>query len=109
MSTLNTLINKSGYFEARTTTEQRQVLALLGKEAFSFAETVYKELKDPDKLAEAVKYLEQKAAVVGIKVTFEEARAVVEAAWLEDKRKELPVIEVGTIESVDTAAAPAAN
>lgn len=87
------------YYEARTTTEQRTTLALLGKEAFSFAETVYRELKGPDKLAEATKYLEKKAAVVGIKVTFEEARAAVEAAWLEDKRKELPLVEFGELKT----------
>lgn len=85
------------YFEARTTNEQRQVLALLGKEAFSFAETVYRELKGPEKLAKAVQYAEEKAAAAGIKVSFEEARAVVEAAWLEDKRKEMPVVEVAEL------------
>ncbi|HOV79346.1 MAG TPA: phage holin, LLH family [Bacillota bacterium] len=100
---LNSLKKKAeAYFEARTTTEQRQILALLGKEAFSFAETVYKELKGPEKLAEAVKYLLDKAEAAGIKVTVEEARAVVEAAWLEDKRKEMPVIEVGELKTGGT-------
>lgn len=87
-SWLNQLKNKAeAYFEQRTTAEQRKILMLLGKEAFSFSETVYKELKGPDKLAEAVKYLEDKAARLGIPVTFEEARAVIESAWLEDKKK----------------------
>ncbi len=77
------------YYEARTTAEQRQTLALLGKEAFSFAETVYLELDGPGKLERAIEYVALKAAAAGIHVPAEEIRAVVEAAWLVDKRKEL--------------------
>jgi LL-H family phage holin len=100
---LNGLKQKAeAYYEARTTTEQRTTLALLGKEAFSFAETVYRELKGPDKLAEAIKYLEQKATAAGINISFEEARAAVEAAWLEDKRKELPVVELAELKTFGT-------
>ena len=73
------------YYEARTTAEQRQILALLGKEAFSFAETVYRELDGPGKLERAVEYVKLKAAAAGIYVAAEEIRAVVEAAWLDKK------------------------
>ncbi|TEB13346.1 phage holin [Pelotomaculum propionicicum] len=101
---LNTLKQKAeAYFEAKTTSEQRSVLALLGKEAFSFAETVYKELDGPAKLARAVEYVEQKAQEAGITVAAEEIRAVVEAAWLEDKRKEMPAIEAVQLETIKTA------
>lgn len=85
---LNDLKKKAeAYYQARTTAAQRITLDVLGKEAFAFAETVYKETKGPDKLAEAVKYLEDKARRLGISITFEEARAAVEKAWLDDKRK----------------------
>ena len=90
------------YFEAKTTTEQRQTLTLLGREAFAFAETVYRELNGPDKLAKAVQYAEGKAAAAGIKVTFEEIRAAIEAAWLEDKRKEMPVVELAELKTAGT-------
>jgi hypothetical protein len=82
------------YYEARTTAAHREIIAGLGAEAFAFAETVFRDLKGPDKLAEAVKYMEDKARRLGINIAFEEARAAVEKAWLEDKRKEVPVGEL---------------
>jgi hypothetical protein len=101
---LNGLKQKAeAYYEARTTTEQRTTLALLGKEAFSFAEAVYKDLDGPRKLAEAVKFAEGRAQQLGLKVDFEDIRAVVETAWLEDKRKELPVVELGEIKTFSGA------
>ena len=75
------------YLAAKTTKEQRQTLEILGREGFAFAETVYKELKGPEKLAEAIKYAGDKAAKVGLPFTFEELRAAVERAWREDKKK----------------------
>ncbi|OPX88132.1 MAG: Phage holin protein (Holin_LLH) [Pelotomaculum sp. PtaB.Bin104] len=99
---LNGLKKKAeAYYESKTTTEQRKTLAFLGKEAFSFAETAYKELKGPDKLAEAVKYLEAKAASNGLSITAEEVRAAVEAAWLEDKRKEFAPVELAEIRTFE--------
>lgn len=92
---LNELKKKAeAYFESRATVEQRKILSLLGKEAFSFAETVYRELDGPEKLARAIEYVEEKAAALGIRVPAEEIRAAVEAAWLEDKRKEFPPVEM---------------
>ncbi|MDF9408172.1 MAG: hypothetical protein A4E52_01471 [Pelotomaculum sp. PtaB.Bin013] len=76
------------YLELKTTAEQRKTLNLLGKEAFSFAETVYKDLNGVSKLEQAKKYLEEKAVAAGIKLTVNEIKAAIEAAWLEDKRKE---------------------
>lgn len=99
---LNKLKQKAeAYLESKTTTEQLKTLALLGKEAFSFAETAYKELGGADKLEQAKKYLEEKAAAVGIKLTAEEVKAVIEAAWLEDKRKEFPAVEIAEIKPVE--------
>ena len=99
---LNDLKKKAeAYYQARTTAAQRSTLEMLGKEAFAFAETVYRDTKGQDKLAEAVKYLEDKARKLGIFITFEEARAAVEKAWLEDKRK-LPHIGVMEIKNGGT-------
>ncbi len=75
------------YYGARTTAEQRKVLAALGKEAYSFTEAAYRGMAGPEKLTVAIDYLERKAAAIGIKITFEEARAVIEAAWLEDETR----------------------
>lgn len=95
---LNDLKKKAeAYYEARTTAAQRETLQKLGAEAFAFAETVFREMKGPDKLAEAVKYLEDKAWQLGINISFEEARAAVERAWLEDKRKEVSVTKLAEI------------
>lgn len=97
---LNDLKKKAeAYYQARTSSAQRSTLEMLGKEAFAFAETVYRDTKGPDKLAEAVKYLEDKASKLGIFITFEEARAAVEKAWLEDKRKMsyVDVMEIKTV------------
>lgn len=89
------------YLESKTTAEQRKTLVLLGKEAFSFAETAYKDLGGADKLEQAKKYLEEKAAVVGIKLTAEEVKAAIEAAWLEDKRKEFAPVELAEIKTFE--------
>jgi hypothetical protein len=49
-----------------------------------------------------MEYVEQKAQEAGITVAAEEIRAVVEAAWLEDKRKEMPVVEVAELKVAGT-------
>ena len=75
------------YFEQRTNAEQRKLLALLGKEAFSFAETVYRELKGAQKMEAAIGYLEERAKTLGVNVTADEVRAAIEAAWMEKEKK----------------------
>lgn len=82
------------YFEQRTTAEQRKTLAILGKEAFSFAETAYREMKGKEKLGQAVLYLQKRADSLGIKVSIDEARAVIEAAWLDAGKKDACYLEV---------------
>jgi len=89
------------YLESKTTAEQRQTLALLGKEAFSFAETVFRGFDGQKKLDAAIEYVEQKAAALGINVPAEEVRAAVEAAWLEDKRKEFAPVELAEIRTFE--------
>lgn len=75
------------YVVAHTTTQQRQLLAQLGQEAFSYAETVYQGLDGPAKLNEATKYLLDKANTTGLgQVQLQDARAVIESAWLADQR-----------------------
>lgn len=92
---LNSLKTKAeNYFEQRTTAEQRKTLAILGKEAFSFAETAYREMKGKEKLGQAVLYLQKRADSLGIKVSIEEARAVIEAAWLDTGKKDSCILEV---------------
>jgi hypothetical protein len=76
----------TAYYESHTTMRQRQLLALLGREAFAFAETVYKSLDGDAKLNEALRYLLSKAEQHGLSISMKDARAVIEQAWLEDRR-----------------------
>jgi hypothetical protein len=71
------------YLEQRTNAEQRKLLAILGKEAFSFAETVYRELKGSQKMEKAAGYLEERAKALGLSITTAEAQAAIEAAWID--------------------------
>jgi len=85
------------YFEAKATAEQKKILSILAQEAFALAESFSKELDGPKKLNHAIEFLVRKAAGYGIRITSDEARAAIERAWLEDKRKEMPVIEVAEL------------
>ena len=71
----------------RLTAQQAQMIELLGREAFSFAETVYRELGGPDKLSHALDYFEQQARARGIPFDADVARAAIERAWLEVGKK----------------------
>lgn len=75
------------YIVAHTTTKQRDLLTKLGHEAFVFAETVYKQEDGLTKLNEATKYVLEKAQGLGLgDIELSDVRAVIEAAWLQDKR-----------------------
>lgn len=75
------------YIDAHTTLKQRQVLEQLGREAFSFAETVYPSLDGPAKLNEATKYMISALSNHNMnQVPMTDMRAAIENAWLHDRR-----------------------
>ncbi|MDI3257569.1 MAG: phage holin, LLH family [Kyrpidia sp.] len=78
------------YLRLHTTRAQRDLLACLAREAFSFAETVYKQYNGPAKLEQAMGYLSERLRQHGVTVTPEEMRAAVEQAWLWDRRTRSP-------------------
>jgi predicted ArsR family transcriptional regulator len=76
------------FYAAKTLLEQRQLLAQLGREAFSYAETVHGSKDGPAKMNEAIKYMLEKCDDCGMKeVSMKDLRAVIESAWLENCRK----------------------
>ena len=81
------------YYQAHTTAQERQLLALLGREAFAYAETVFAHYDGPAKRNEALKYLLDKAKSFNLStVDMQDLRAVIESAWLDDRRQTgLPV------------------
>ncbi|HEU4962291.1 MAG TPA: hypothetical protein VFV52_00305 [Bacilli bacterium] len=83
---LRTIRNKvSEYVESRTTLHQRELLAQIGREAYAYAETVYREADGPAKLNHAIRYLLdhcERCELTDVKL--KEARAVIESAWLKD-------------------------
>ena len=86
------------FVDSKTTVQQRAMLSQLGKEAFAYAETVYRGHDGPAKLNEAIKYLLDRCDTCGLNdVHMKEARAVIESAWIEDKRKTgQPVVSATT-------------
>lgn len=75
------------FYDAHTTTQQRALLGQIGREAFAFAETVYREYDGPAKMNEAIKYLLDAGSKLGLQeISLTDARAVIESAWLNDKR-----------------------
>jgi len=85
---LRTLKDKvQTYYTSKTTHQDRLLLAQIGREAFAFAETVYRGHDGPAKLNEAIKYLLDRAKEHGLgDVPMMDARAVIESAWLESDR-----------------------
>jgi hypothetical protein len=76
------------YYNAHSTAQERQLLSQIGREAFAYAETVYRDYDGPAKMNEAIKYLLDTGANSGLKdIPLTSARAVIESAWLDDKRK----------------------
>lgn len=87
------------WIETHTTATQRKTIADLGHEAFTYAETVYKEKNGADKLKEALAYFQKHMDKYGLSnLTVDVIRAAIERAWLADKRGELlPIIEAAEI------------
>lgn len=71
------------WLENRTTKEQRELLHKWAEEAFSFAETVFKDVGGPKKLDAAYGYLSSRLREKGIELTSTEIRGLIEKAVLE--------------------------
>lgn len=83
------------WIETNVNATTKKLIQDLGSEAFAYAETVYREKNGADKLQEALAYFNSHMSKYGLaNLTSDVVRAAVERAWLEDKRKEMPVIEV---------------
>lgn len=96
---LRTFKNKvQTYYTSKTTQQERLLLAQIGREAFAFAETVYRGHDGPAKLNEAIKYLLDRAKEQGLgDVAMMDARAMIEAAWLESNRNVNPTSSSGVV------------
>lgn len=76
------------YVTTQTTARTRDLLSQIGKEAFAYAETVYGAMDGPAKLNEAIKYMLNVLGQHGYKdVPMQDIRAVIEQAWLENRRQ----------------------
>lgn len=99
---LRTFKNKvQTYYTSKTTHQERLLLAQLGREAFALAETVYRGHDGPAKLNEAIKYLLDRAKEHGLgDVPMMDARAMIEAAWLESNRAVQAMPPSGVVKEV---------
>ena len=98
------------YIDAHVSEKTQKVILELGAEAFAYAETVFRDKGGAEKLDEALKYFNQNMSRYGLtNLTVEAIRAAIEKAWLEDKRKELPVVELAEVVLSNTAERPAAD
>lgn len=83
------------WIEANINETTKKIIQDLGQEAFAYAETVYREKNGAEKLKEALAYFNQHMSKYGLtNLNTDVIRAAIERAWLEDKRKELPVVEL---------------
>jgi Bacteriophage holin of superfamily 6 (Holin_LLH) len=73
---------------SHTSAKQREMLAQLGREAFAYAESVHAGQDGPAKRNEAVKFLLDRCEGCGLRdVDMKDVRAVIESAWLQDRRQ----------------------
>lgn len=70
------------YFDSKLDTTQRELLHKVAGEAYAYAATVFKSEESQVKLAQALEYATQQLGHRGIRVTPEEIRAAIEAAYL---------------------------
>jgi hypothetical protein len=75
------------WIESRTNKEQRELLHRLAEEAFSFAETAYKELDGPRKYDQAVYYFSNRLQDYGIELSGSEIKSAIEKVVLEYNSK----------------------
>lgn len=73
------------YYKAHTNEKDRELLHKIGKEAFAWAETIYKEYEGDVKLNKAYEYASDKLKSVGIDVSGDEIRAAIEKAVVDYK------------------------
>jgi LL-H family phage holin len=71
------------WLEMSMSREQQEILMKLGEQAFSFVEVVYQDLKGPEKMEEAIKFVERQLNSKGLKADREQIRAAIERAVLE--------------------------
>jgi len=76
------------YYSASRELQRRNLLQALGREAFAQAESIHRGMDGPAKMNEAIKYLYAKCDSCGMgDIDMSDARAVIEAAWLDDSRR----------------------
>lgn len=68
---------------AHLNAKQQEILVLLAREAYAFAETAYSQLKGHEKLKQALDYLEAQARLKGIPFDAAQAKIAIEKARLE--------------------------
>jgi hypothetical protein len=71
------------YFSAHLDAKHLEILHTIGREAYAFAETTYRELNGAEKLSAAMDYFEKRAREKGIPFDAGYARLAIEKAWLE--------------------------
>ncbi|BCJ88010.1 phage holin [Effusibacillus dendaii] len=74
------------YIVQHTTAKERDLIARIGQEAFTYAETVFAQSDGPAKLNEAIKYMLDALARQGKSIPMKEVRSAIESAWMSDKR-----------------------
>ncbi|WP_145413814.1 phage holin [Paenibacillus xylanexedens] len=75
------------YYNAHTNEKDRELLHKIGKEAFSWAEALYKEYEGDVKLKKAYEYASDRLKSVGIDVSGDEIRASIEKAVVDYNAK----------------------
>lgn len=71
------------YFSAHLNAKQLELLHTIGREAYAFAETTYRELNGAEKMSAALDYFERRAREKGIPFDAAQAKQAIEQAWLE--------------------------
>jgi|GEM_PF-4777066 len=70
------------YLKSHLTAKQMEILQSIGNQAYALTEAEYRQLKGPEKLQQAMNYLQQEATSRGIPFNQDSARAAIEHAWL---------------------------
>ena len=76
------------WFKAHTSVAQQNLIEQLGKKAFTYAETIFKEKKGSEKLHEAINFFQKHLdsnGLTGVNLSYTMVRNAVEQAWLADK------------------------
>jgi len=76
----------AAWLEMSMSKEQQELLLKLGEQAFSFVEVVYQELKGPEKLEEAIKFVERQLNSRDLQADRDQIRAAIERVVLEHQK-----------------------